>query len=166
MLSEMLPQKQCRMLLKSGKRCPHAAKSNGMCGIHSRSLRTKRKFLDRLVAAGQIGTALSGVIKLVETVYPAVEHAVRSYGPFLQYIHFSYNYYHATRSDVLQSLKNFQSMEAKGEKFDISRVVDIIFDGMTWEDPSKPFEAYSIRHALEQEQIKEQLRSHLAEQSN
>jgi Family of unknown function (DUF5763) len=153
------------MLLKSGKRCPHTAKSNGMCGIHSRSLQKKRKVLDKLIAVGQIGTALSGVIKLVETVYPAVEHAVRSSGPFFRYIHFSSNYYHATRSDVLHSLKTFQNMEAKGETFDINRVVDIVFEGMTWEDPSKPFEAYRVQHALEQVQIEEQLRSHISEPS-
>jgi hypothetical protein len=155
-------REQCRMLLKSGKRCRNAAKSNGMCGIHSRSLRAKRELLDSLLKAGQVGSALSGLVKIVETVYPYAEHVVKHFGLLLGHLKFSATYRHATRSDVLRYLKDFQSMECKGEAFDASRVVGIVFEGMTWTDPTKPFEAYGVARALEEEMLKEQLRSYLS----
>jgi hypothetical protein len=66
----MLPDKQCRMVLKSGERCRYKAKERGLCGHHRKELQAKKSRVQILVKAGQYASAVTALITLIEKAMP------------------------------------------------------------------------------------------------
>ena len=69
-------RKQCKKILKNGKRCKNAAIQGGNCRLHSEPRTGGREIVKKLIAAGMWAPAVTELMKLIEEALPYIHHVV------------------------------------------------------------------------------------------
>jgi len=79
----------CHMLLKTGKRCANGAGRNGLCVMHTKQVKEKRRLIDKLIKAGHNAGALLALIKLIELIVKGYE-VIRPFVTHVNYLMWHY----------------------------------------------------------------------------
>ena len=121
-MSQKSPRKQCKKVLKNGKRCKNAAVQSGYCKLHLEPGTGSGGGVEKLIAAGKWAPAITELIRLIEKALPYIHHVVHFRTPGGKTTDRSHAPATNPKQELLRIRRQLERMRAREDYYDLTRV--------------------------------------------